>query len=157
MNAGTGSRITERPRSRELRGTKAAGDAMTAPRSALSKQRPCDDGLNGRAPARWERQTRLRTRNQLPTKVAVPVASATGRKWHAHFRIIQLDREHDTPIGVLKVRRMPAPAPAPTSVMRCMARAPKAGDARSERAPIWMIGLHGPRRAAAMENARQSI
>src|SRR6478672_6500707 len=55
-----------------------------------------------------------------PMKVAVPVASATGRKVRAlNSGIISSIANITPPIGVLKVAAMPAPAPAATSVMRC--------------------------------------
>ncbi len=55
-----------------------------------------------------------------PTKVAMPVASATGRKVRALNSGINSSIANITPpIGVLKVAAMPAPAPAATSVIRC--------------------------------------
>ena len=55
-----------------------------------------------------------------PMKVAVPVASATGRKVRAlSSGSINSMANITPPIGVLKVAAMPAPAPAATSVMRC--------------------------------------
>ena len=53
-------------------------------------------------------------------KVAVPVASATGRNVRAlNSGIISSMANMTPPIGVLKVAAMPAPAPAATNVIRC--------------------------------------
>jgi len=79
-------------------------------------------------------------------KVAVPVASATGRKVRALTSgIISSMANITPPMGVLKVAAMPAPAPAATSVMRCH------GSMRmtcpmveASEAPIWMIGPSRP-------------
>ena len=61
-----------------------------------------------------------RPKNSRPTNVAVPVASATGRKVRTLTSgIISSIANMTPPIGVLKVAAMPAPAPAATSVMRC--------------------------------------
>jgi hypothetical protein len=54
------------------------------------------------------------------TKVAMPVASATGKDVRAPNSGISNSIANITPpIGVLKVAAMPAPAPAGTSVIRC--------------------------------------
>ena len=57
-----------------------------------------------------------------PMKVAVPVASATGKNVRVLTSgIISSMAKITPPIGVLNVAAMPAPAPAATSVMRCHA------------------------------------
>ena len=79
-------------------------------------------------------------------KVAVPVASATGRKVRVLTSgIINSMANITPPMGVLKVAAMPAPAPAATSVIRCQ------GSMRMiwpivepSEAPIWMIGPSRP-------------
>ncbi len=78
--------------------------------------------------------------------VAVPVASATGRKVRAlSSGIISSIANITPPIGVLKVAAMPAPAPAATSVMRCHGaiRMIWPRDEPSD-APIWMMGPSRP-------------
>ena len=81
-----------------------------------------------------------------PMKVAVPVASATGRKVRTLTSgIINSTVNITPPIGVLKVAAMPAPAPAATSVMRCQAAMVincPAVDPSDD--PIWMIGPSRP-------------
>ena len=81
-----------------------------------------------------------------PTKVAVPVASATGRKVRAlNSGIISSMANITPPIGVLKVAAMPAPAPAATSVMRCHgAMWMICPSVEPSAAPIWMIGPSRP-------------
>ena len=85
-------------------------------------------------------------RKNRPTKVAAPVESATGRKVRTLTSGIMSSMANITPpIGVLKVAAMPAPAPAPTSVMRCqgaIAMTCPAVDPKDE--PIWMIGPSRP-------------
>ena len=78
--------------------------------------------------------------------VAVPVASATGRKVRTLTSgIISSMANMTPPIGVLKVAAMPAPAPAATRIMRCPAGIrtiwPRV-DPSAE--PIWMIGPSRP-------------
>ena len=79
-------------------------------------------------------------------KVAVPVASATGRNVRAlSSGIISSMANITPPIGVLKVAAMPAPAPAATSVMRChgaMLMICPSVEPIAE--PIWMIGPSRP-------------
>ena len=75
----------------------------------------CDvNNVAGTAKAGWM------PKKMRPTKVAVPVASATGRKVRALNSGSNSSIANITPpIGVLKVAAMPAPAPAATSVIRC--------------------------------------
>ena len=81
-----------------------------------------------------------------PIKVAVPVASATGRNVRAlNSGIISSMANITPPIGVLNVAAMPAPAPAATSVMRChgaMWMICPSVEPIAE--PIWMIGPSRP-------------
>ena len=81
-----------------------------------------------------------------PMNVAVPVASATGRKVRAlNSGIINSMANITPPIGVLKVAAMPAPAPAATSVMRChgaMRIICPSVEPMAE--PIWIIGPSRP-------------
>ena len=57
--------------------------------------------------------------NQRPTKVAAPVAIATGRKVETPTSgSISSMANMTPPIGVLNVAAMPAPAPAATSTIR---------------------------------------
>ena len=81
-----------------------------------------------------------------PMKVAVPVASATGRKVRAlNSGIISSIANITPPIGVLKVAAMPAPAPAATSVMRCHgAMRTICPSVEPSAEPIWMIGPSRP-------------
>ena len=92
-----------------------------------------------------------------PTKVAVPVASATGKKVRAlNSGIINSIANMTPPIGVLKVAAMPAPAPAATSVMRCQgAMRTICPSVDPSAAPIWMIGPSRPTAAPVpMEQRR---
>ena len=94
-----------------------------------------------------------------PMKVAVPVASATGRKVRAlNSGIISSMANMTPPIGVLKVAAMPAPAPAATSVMRChgaMCTIWPSVEPIAE--PIWMIGPSRPTAAPVpIDNAEAS-
>ncbi len=58
-------------------------------------------------------------KNRRPTKVATPVAVATGRKvLTLTSGSINSVTKSTPPIGVLNVAAMPAPVPAATSVMR---------------------------------------
>ena len=93
-----------------------------------------------------EREGGMEPKKMRPMKVAVPVASATGRKVRArNSGIISSMANITPPIGVLKVAAMPAPAPAATSVMRCQGaiRMICPSEEPSE-APIWMIGPSRP-------------
>ena len=87
-----------------------------------------------------------RPRKMRPMKVAVPVASATGRKVRAEISgSISSMANITPPIGVLKVAAMPAPAPAATSVMRCQgAMVMNWPSEEPSEAPIWMIGPSRP-------------
>ena len=94
-----------------------------------------------------------------PMKVAVPVASATGRKVRAlNSGIISSMANITPPIGVLKVAAMPAPAPAATSVMRCHgAMRMTWPSVEPSAAPIWMIGPSRPTAAPVpIESAEAS-
>ena len=81
-----------------------------------------------------------------PMNVAVPVASATGRKVRAlNSGSISSMANITPPIGVLKVAAMPAPAPAATSVMRCHGAIWIIWPSVEPRVePIWMIGPSRP-------------
>jgi hypothetical protein len=81
-----------------------------------------------------------------PTKVAVPVASATGKNVRAlNSGIISSMANITPPIGVLNVAAMPAPAPAVTSVMRCHGATVMICPSEEPiAAPIWMIGPSRP-------------
>ena len=85
-------------------------------------------------------------KNIRPTNVAVPVASATGRKVRAlNSGIISSIANITPPIGVLNVAAMPAPAPAATSVMRCHGAIRMICPIVEPIAePIWMIGPSRP-------------
>ena len=94
-----------------------------------------------------------------PTKVAAPVASATGRKVRAlNSGNISSMANITPPIGVLNVAAMPAPAPAATSVMRCHGTMWMACPSEEPSvAPIWMIGPSRPTAAPVpMEKAEAS-
>ena len=92
-------------------------------------------------------------------KVAVPVASATGRKVRElSSGSISSIANITPPIGVLNVAAMPAPAPAATSVIRCHGASEInwPSDEPSD-APIWMIGPSRPTAAPVpMEMAEAS-
>ena len=79
-------------------------------------------------------------------KVAVPVASATGRKVRPLISgIISSIANITPPIGVLKVAAIPAPAPAATRVIRCQAAILITWPTvEPNEAPIWMIGPSRP-------------
>ena len=92
-------------------------------------------------------------------KVAVPVASATGRNVRAlSSGSISSMANITPPIGVLKVAAMPAPAPAATSVMRCHGAIGRNWPSEEPSvAPIWMIGPSRPTAAPVpIENAEAS-
>ena len=95
------------------------GDAHEAPRTAIEQERR--DRVAWRADRRRRhRESRRGAEQNAPMKVAVPVASATGRKVRTLTSgIISSIANITPPIGVLKVAAMPAPAPAATRVMRC--------------------------------------
>ena len=82
-----------------------------------------------------------------PTKVAAPVASATGKNVRAlSSGSISSMANITPPIGVLKVAAtVPAPAPAATSVMRCHGTMPIiCPNEEPSVAPIWMMGPSRP-------------
>ncbi len=92
-------------------------------------------------------------------KVAVPVASATGRKVRAlNSGIISSMANMTPPIGVLKVAAIPAPAPAATSVIRCHGAMRMTWPSVEPIAePIWMIGPSRPTAAPVpIESAEAS-
>ena len=81
-----------------------------------------------------------------PIKVAVPVATATGRNVSTLTSgSISSVANSTPPMGVLNVAAMPAPAPAATRVMRCpvgMRMTWPSVEPSAE--PIWMIGPSRP-------------
>ena len=85
-------------------------------------------------------------KKKRPMKVAVPVASATGRKVRTLTSgIISSMANMTPPIGVLKVAAMPAPAPAATRMMRCPAGIRTIWpNVEPSAEPIWMIGPSRP-------------
>ncbi len=90
-------------------------------------------------------------------KVAVPVASATGRKVRTLTSgIISSMANITPPMGVLKVAAMPAPAPAATSVMRCHGSIGRIWPTvEPNEAPIWMIGTLAADRGAGADGERR--
>ena len=108
-------------------------------RNVLARLQPADEPCRGDPKQRTQQGKQKRDRsvaargglagnanagrmpkNNLPMKVAVPVASATGRKVRTLTSgIINSIANITPPRGVLNVAAMPAPAPAATSVMRC--------------------------------------
>ena len=96
-------------------------------------------------------------KNSRPMKVAVPVASATGRKVRTLTSgIISSMANITPPIGVLKVAAMPAPAPAATRVMRCAGRhADELAEGRAERRADLDDRSFAPDRGAAADRERR--
>ena len=97
-----------------------AASPISAPSKANSRSAVSDAGCADDSRSAGTAKAGCRPKKMRPTKVAVPVASATGRKVRALSSGINSSMANITPpIGVLKVAAMPAPAPAATSVMRC--------------------------------------
>ena len=125
-------------RSRRARSVRRATRKAAATRATPALATP--SSAVGMAKAGWM------PKKIRPMKVAVPVASATGRKVRALTSgIISSMANITPPIGVLKVAAMPAPAPAATSVMRCHGAMrmiwPRVEPSDE---PIWMIGPSRP-------------
>ena len=121
--ADTGSWIRSKRSSAKMQAADESGrrDARSARRARhTAAAQPATPGARDVEQRVGTAKAGCRPKKMRPMKVAVPVASATGRKVRALTSgIISSMANMTPPIGVLKVAAMPAPAPAATSVMRC--------------------------------------
>ena len=124
--------------SADARTNTAAATPMTAPSTTYSSSDRARCSARSAARRGWpaRRRPAASPKNSRPMKVAVPVASATGRKvLTLTSGIISSIANSTPPIGVLKVAAMPAPAPAATRVMRWPAGMRDRSGRASSRAP----------------------
>ena len=119
---------------------------MTTPSAAYSTRLIADDASTWIGAICGTLKAGCGPKKNRPMNVAVPVASATGRKVRTLTSgIISSMANITPPIGVLNVAAMPAPAPDATRMMRWPADMRMIWPSVEPSAePIWMIGPSRP-------------